>query len=206
MIYLFLTFIAFLLVFVLTEVCIKWLQLNSDLTRKIAHIISGIITFFTPFYLTKWEIFSIGIIFSLLLILTKRFKLIPSIHSVQRKTLGEIYFPLSIAISALLFLPSDVIAFQFGILILGISDAVAALVGVPFGKHSYKILGNKKSLEGSLVFFITACLIILGLVGNFNFNFLIIVLLLTIAEFLLVFGLDNLILPVLAGYLLTVLK
>jgi len=204
--YLLLTFFAFLLVFVLTEVCTKWLQLNSDLTRKIAHIISGIITFFTPFYLTKWEIFSIGIIFFFLLILTKRFKLIPSIHSVQRKTLGEMYFPLAIAISALLFLPFDVIAFQFGILILGISDAVAALVGLRFGKHSYKILGNKKSLEGSLAFFITSCLIMLGLIGNFNYNFLFIVFLLTFVEFALVFGLDNLILPVLAGYLFTLLK
>lgn len=201
-----LTLIAFLIVFILTELCIKKLRLDPDFTRKIAHVVAGIITFFTPYYLTRWEIVSIGVIFSIVLIFTKAFKLIPSIHSVQRKTLGEIYFPLGIALSAFLFLPNQMIAFQFGILVLGISDAVAALVGIPLGKHVYKILGNKKSLEGSVAFLIATCLILAIFAGSFNLTFLGIGILLTLVEFLLVFGLDNLILPVLSAYLLTVLK
>jgi phytol kinase len=187
------------------ETCVKKLHFNPDVTRKIAHTIAGFITIFTPYYLTKWEIFFIGIIFSIILTFTKIFKLIPSIHSVQRKTLGEIFFPLGIALSAIIFLPSNTVAFQCGILVLAVSDALAAIIGIKFGKHVFNIFGNKKSLEGSIAFFITTGLILLGFDVDFV-HILIVSLLLTIVEFFLVFGLDNLILPILSAYILTIIN
>ena len=39
--------------------------------------------------------------------------------------------------------------------VLAVSDPFAALIGIPFGKHTYKILDEKRSYEGS-----TACLLI----------------------------------------------
>jgi phytol kinase len=200
-----LTLFLFFLTFILTEFCIKKLGWNGDITRKIAHILASLITFSTPYYLTKGEIVSMGILFSILMIITKSFGLIPSIHTVERKTLGEIYFPIGIALSAFIFLPDHILAFQCGMLVLGISDAMASLVGIPYGKHIYKIFGNKKSLEGSLSFFISTCIILGIFLGRFDGVVVINAGVLTVLEFFLVFGLDNLLLPLVTAYILTMI-
>ncbi len=67
---------------------------------------------------------------------------------------GASYVLLSAAISVFLF-PKILFLTAFGILI--ISDSTAALIGRKFGKH--KLL--KKSLEGTLAFFVSAIIVVL---------------------------------------------
>ena len=85
---------------------------------------------------------------------------------------------------------------------MGISDAVAGVVGEKIGKHSVRIFNNTKSLEGSAVFFVTSLAITVFFVVAPAHQILFIVAVLTAAELLLVYGLDNLMLPILGGYLL----
>ncbi len=83
---------------------------------------------------------------------------------------------------------------------LGFSDALASLVGSRFGKHHFLIINNKKTFEGSTAFFFTTILILffLGIFGTLG---VILSLLLTLFEAVLVFGLDNLVVPVIAALL-----
>ncbi|MBD2459431.1 hypothetical protein H6G89_00095 [Oscillatoria sp. FACHB-1407] len=74
---------------------------------------------------------------------------------VKRRSLGEIYFPISVA---LLFALSDgdPLLFCIPMLILTLADAVAAVVGVHYGKLRYAATDGQKSAEGSITFFMLA--------------------------------------------------
>lgn len=196
---------VFLLIFISVEAVSRRYKTSLEITRKIAHILSGLLTFFSAFFLTKLEIIGISIFFVVLLLLTKYFNLIKGIHGVQRKTFGEIFFPLGNILCAVFFLPHDVSAFQFGVLTVAVSDALAALVGVRFGKHTVSICGHQKSLEGSSTFFVTNMLMLTYLYKGFDVKTIVIPAVLTASELLLVLGLDNLVLPSLAAYMFSVL-
>jgi|SRR3989344_7239485 len=195
----------FFVLFGLIEILQRWKKIKHELTRKLTHVFSGIIIFFLPNFLTAKEIVLLAAVFAIFLGISKYFGLLSSIHKIDRKTLGEVYFPLGIGISAFFFLPSHVLAFQFGILVLTFADSLAGIIGETFGKHKIAFLANKKSLEGTSAFFITTFLIICFF-GFLRPPFLVLpaltaTILLTLVEMLLFAGLDNLFLPILATYI-----
>ncbi|ADT84917.1 diacylglycerol/polyprenol kinase family protein [Thermococcus barophilus] len=77
----------------------------------------------------------------------------------ERRSIGaHIYFALA-AFVIVYFFPRDIAIGSIAVATLG--DAVAAIIGKPFGKHRFK---NGKSLEGSLAYFVTALLILSSLI------------------------------------------
>lgn len=179
----------------------------DNLNRKIIHIISAVFICFFPYFLSVGQIVALSLIFVFIFSISKFLGFLPIINKVKRVSLGEIFYPLGVMISALIFLPDDNIrAFQFGILILGFSDAAANIFGDLFGYHRINFPWSKKSIEGSLAFFIVSLVIVCIFSGsNFDVlnlnNYFLLALILTVIEFLLFFGLDNLILPALASSL-----
>ena len=147
----------------------------------------------------------VSIIFAVVLLVGRRYGIFSAIHSVERDTFGEVFLPLGVAFSALLFLPHSMGAFQFGVFVMGISDALAGLAGERFGRHHIKFLSNRKSLEGSLVFFLSSLILTFLFVQGFDYRILVIPLILTGVEFFLEYGLDNLILPIAGAYLIQAL-
>lgn len=88
------------------------------------------------------------------------------------------------------------------ILIVGLSDAVAALVGRKIG---FTRIGDK-SLEGSFAFFIVTLIILFAYTGTPIINGLTVAFLCTIIELVLPKWLnDNLMIPISAGLLITVI-
>ncbi len=199
------TISIFLILFGLVETLQKLSKIKHALTRKIAHMFSGIIVFFLPYFLSSKEIIILGLVFSALLGISKYLDLLPSIHKIDRKTLGEVYYPLGIATSAFFFLPNDVLAFQFGVLVLAFSDSLAGIVGDALGKHRISLLKNNKSLEGSSIFFLTTLLISIFISLKLKTAhlepLLVVSTLITLVELVLLFGLDNLLLPVVSSYI-----
>jgi dolichol kinase len=97
-------------------------------------------------------------------------------------------FPKEIAVAALL--------------ILSISDTLAALVGIPFGKHQFL----KKSLEGSSAFFLSTFVILsIFFPGALVFNILIAAIV-TLAEAYPMNLDDNFLIPILSGTLLSLVS
>ncbi len=74
-----------------------------------------------------------------------------SLHDVERLSWGEFCFPIAAAVAWSL-MPGDWIRFSLPILVLTVSDAVAALVGTWYGRIRYTTAGGRKSWEGSLGF------------------------------------------------------
>jgi phytol kinase len=131
--------------------------------------------------------------------------LLKSIHKVERKTWGEIYFPLGIAIMAWAFLPAHVRSYEMTVLIYGISDVLANLIGTYYGKHFYSVFSCKKSLEGSIAFFISIFIILLVFRTSLPMAALI-SLVTTLVEGLSPFGSDNLTIPIALSALLTFIR
>ncbi|MCA9331010.1 phosphatidate cytidylyltransferase, partial [Candidatus Saccharibacteria bacterium] len=135
--------------------------------------------------------------------------LFPSIHGVRRLTLGEIYYPLSLAIVAWRF--PDPTIYSYAILVLALSDGFAAVIGMHVGKHFYRVLGGQKSIEGSATCWVITLVLTaatLAMTGQ-ALPALIVASLgsattITATEAILTGGLDNLALPLIAAILLSV--
>lgn len=81
----------------------------------------------------------------------------------EKRGIGaHIYFTLAVLI-IICFFPEDIAIGSIAVATLG--DAIAAVIGKPFGKHRFK---NGKSIEGSLAYFLTALLILTPLMGVFH--------------------------------------
>lgn len=133
----------------------------------------------------------------------------------SKNDLGTVYFALSLLILALITFKNSEFSYigALGILVMGYGDGFAAIVGIKYGKHKFKVLGNSKSLEGSLAMFIfsfTVSLFILYIFNPINIILfsLILALISTILEAFSPYGLDNLTVPLgtsLLYYLLIIL-
>jgi dolichol kinase len=200
--------LVFLIIFIAVELIQRRTKMDHEYSRKLAHFLSGLAAFLMPYFLSRNAIVGLAVFFVLFLMATRFWGLFPSIHKVGRRTLGEVYFPAGIGLVAYFFLPSNLIAFQFGALVLGLSDAIGGLVGFILSSRKTKLFGNK-SVEGTAAFFFTTFLIFLLFISSqASVNFLsgiLLALIITLIELALSAGLDNLLLPVLSALFLKLL-
>ena len=194
--------IVFIVLFVLLEIVKKISNIPCEYSRKIAHIFSAVVIVFLPYFLDKVQLIFLAVFFIILLLISKKAQILKSIHSVERKTWGEIFLPAGSIIAALLFLPANLAAFQFGILVMGISDGLGGIIGLQLGKHQITWLRNGKTWEGTLTFFIITFALFILYFTSPMLGGLVIAFLLTLLEAVLNRGLDNLLIPIVAGYLI----
>ncbi|AFK22725.1 diacylglycerol/polyprenol kinase family protein [Pyrococcus sp. ST04] len=78
----------------------------------------------------------------------------------EKRNIGaHIYFTIA-ALLIVFFFPKEVAIGSIAVATLG--DAMAAIIGKPFGRHRFK---NGKSIEGSLAYFLTGLAILTPLIG-----------------------------------------
>lgn len=184
------------------EIVKRQLLLSANVTRKVTHIGAALIAAASPLFLSPIVIILSCIFFAGMLFFGRHSVLFSSIQDVKRNTLGAVFLPLGEAISAIAFLPQGIREFQFGVLVMGISDALAGLIGERFGKHQVTILGTRKSIEGSLAFFLSTLFITFLFFPMLGYPLILIPLLLTFVELVLGNGFDNLALPIIGALLL----
>jgi phytol kinase len=184
----------------IVEVLKRRFSIPTSFTRRILHAGTASVAAIAPIFVSQKEIILVSIIFAAALLIGRRYAVFSAIHSVERNTFGEAFLPLGVALTALLFLPQSLAAFQFGILVMGIADALAGFVGEKFGRHTILFFGHKKSIEGSATFFLTSMAISFLYFPVFNLRLFLVPALLTLVELCLVYGLDNLVLPVAGAY------
>ena len=145
----------------------KWLCPHPEILRKVMHVFMGLIAASFPLLFHEfWPVLILSLI-SLPALLFIRCGSAGSLqnvlHGVQRNSWGELLFPVAIA---LLFYLADgnAILYSLPILILALADAVAALIGVFYGRMKYTTLEGYKSIEGSVSFlFVTFLVVHIGL-------------------------------------------
>ena len=133
---------------------------RPEWTRKMIHAGAGAVAIAFPFVLSSpFVVLGLTGAFGILMALGKRFGFLKSLHGVKRETSGTCYYPLAIL---LLFLVAHDRPWLYlsAVLVLGVSDTLAALVGSQYGVIRYRVDDAVRSLEGSLAFFVAAFLVV----------------------------------------------
>lgn len=165
---------SFLALFSVAELLYHYAKVYVEITRKIVHIGTGLITLSFPLVLTThWSVLILTVSFVAILGISKKFKLLKSINSISRISRGSVLYPIIIYLTYWIFtIFDDVLFFYLPIFILAICDPIAALTGKkwPFGK--YKIFKETKTLMGSMCFFISCLIIAMAFVIPLRENWL----------------------------------
>jgi phytol kinase len=200
----------------LGEVLRKALHLSQGFTRKFIHVAVGMISIPTVLWFSdlRWAIIP-PLAFILINYLDYRFGLIQAMMSSNRSNLGTVYFPISFAAILLLFWGNPLAGAEHPRLIVAAlmpltwGDALAAVVGERFGRRRYTVLGQTRSVEGSLVMFIASALATWLALGASPVTLPLALLVAagaTLAEALSPWGIDNLTVPAVSAIILALLK
>lgn len=150
---------AFLSLFGFAEILYHRYKVKAELTRKIVHVGTGLLTLLFPLMLSNhWWVLFLCASFALILLLSLKFHFLPSINAIDRESAGSLAYPVSVYAAFLFYDLYDkhLVYFYLPILILAISDPVAALVGKKWPWGEYKMGADKKTLAGSIGFLISA--------------------------------------------------
>lgn len=188
---------------------------HPEWVRKLMHVAGGLLALGLPFVFSEpAPVVFTCVIAALLLVTVRTSRTLRQgigavLGSVGRHSLGEVWFPISVAF---LFVASerDTLMYSIPLLILIFADAAAALVGTRYGQRRYSNGADTKTLEGSLAFFVVALaatglpLILFGWqpAGKVVVCALLLALTLTLVEAACRYGLDNLLVPIAGFYLL----
>lgn len=182
--------------------------IGNELARKSIHITHALIIGSWPFF-TNYKIVIAAEVFSFGMVLLARvFKLFGPLREVKRLSWGEFFFPLAVIIMALLE-PSQWL-FLAAVLHFGLADGFAAIIGHQLKIGQYSVMGHKKSVAGTSVFWLVSFAITSWFIyGHTSLETslfpmaLIIPTLTTLAENISPWGSDNFTVPLVALWLLS---
>ena len=201
---------GFLLLFAVAE---AWRALRNppvEWTRKLVHFVGGLIAVAFPWlFRWHWTVLALGGAFFLILWGTRRLGLLQSVHGVTRHSEGGLYYPVAIYVLFVIAAARPVF-YLISILALVVSDTVAAVLGSTYGRLGYTVQRDRRTVEGSVVFFLSTFLVChLPLLLLTNTPPLLSVLvglqlamLVTLFEGISIRGNDNLLVPLLTYFIL----
>jgi phytol kinase len=178
--------------------------LPAETTRRLVHIIGAGTTALFPLYLGLGDVVVLAIAFTLFLGWTRMRGSLASVHAVARPTLGAIVFPVGLLLAALVVWTRPA-AFSYAALVLAFADPAASVMGQRFGSLSWPVPGGRKSAFGTATFFAVACALGIAFALATGDGAIVAVAaaagVLALVEATLGYGLDNLVIPVVAGLL-----
>lgn len=211
--------IIILIVTVLSELIGLEGIINRELSRKLPHIIAGIIAAFSVVIIeSKLVLLVYGCLSIIVTYLLVQFDILKTIRESQSKSWGMFFLPVAYTFLILFLFPINKEIIFLSMILFGIADSAAAIVG-EFSTHNYFYLtSDRKSIIGSVIFFcITLFILILFFAGIIQFERLTNIffslndiiyfslatsLILTVIEAISSRGSDNFFIPVFAAILL----
>jgi dolichol kinase len=134
--------------------------LGAESTRKLAHVATTLVVLLLPVMIHHTaSALVLALAVGALIASLRRARRFSFIDDVERSHASEYAF---IAAIGLVFVLSrgDALLFRAPILVLGVSDALAAIVGTRWGRHRYVVRGATRSWEGSLAFAASAFVVL----------------------------------------------
>jgi phytol kinase len=199
-----------LLIFLAAEVWRRRSSPPAEWTRKAVHVSVGLVAACFPWlFHSPWTVLGLGVAFAALLWGTRRLGLLQSVHGVERRSRGDFYYVLAVFLLFVAARQRPVFYF-ISLLVLVVSDTLAALLGSAYGRWTYAVEADRRTLEGSAVFFLATLLAVhvpLLLLTRIDRAASVLIslqlaLLVTCFEAISLGGNDNLIVPLATGYLL----
>jgi uncharacterized protein (TIGR00297 family) len=225
--FLLLSLIGFFLV--LGELLTRKFSVSPLVVRKIMHLSMGVVTFFMPSYFhSNFYPAVTALLFVVVGALSLKVSFFKSLHGEPVESTndeeagpvvsyGPILFPLAFLLLVLVLWDRHIWILQVAMLVMGVGDALAALVGkASGGEHIEHLTRSPKTVAGSLAMFVSSLVIISVSLFLFQNTFtgglaaqpiwallslaLLLALLATSTEALLSSGFDNLFIPASIAY------
>ena len=136
-------------------------DINGEIKRKLFHMSMGLVMLTFPYiFHSVVSVGVLGVLALIVLLALKHTKLKNSLgtilYSVDRESLGEIFFVISV-FTIFSLSKGDKVLYSVPILVLTFADSIAALIGKNYGKKNIAELNeDAKSIEGSFMFFMVA--------------------------------------------------
>ena len=182
---------------------------QREWSRKVVHIGTGpVVLLAWGLGIARWVALPAAIAVTVATALNHRFRVLPAVEDVDRHSYGTVAYGASIAILLALFWPQQPLAVAAGVLVMAIGDGLAGLVGPQLRSPRWRVLGQGKSLAGTLAMGGGALvvLVLLQLIAQSQGmaapgwpQLIAIALLATALEQGSSFGIDNLTVPLSAG-------
>jgi phytol kinase len=151
---------AFLTLFGALKLYTRFASPHPEAARKLLHAGSGLLTLSFPFVFNeRWPVLLLTGATAILIAMIKfspwwHRRLGSVVDGAPRTTLGEIYFPIAVAIVFWLSFGQTPLLFVIPVLVLTLADATGAVIGLRYGLSHY--VGASKTFEGSAAFVVVA--------------------------------------------------
>jgi len=154
----------------LADFLLKLLKVHPHTTRRIVHILVGILVCFSPlFFQESLPVVTLAGLFILINYSGIRFGLLKGIHETDRVSYGTVYFPISFLVLVLWFWYKDPAILLTAMLIMTFGDPIASWVGESRKNPiTFRIWTDKKSLQGSTAMFLVAFFV--AVAGMYGFR------------------------------------
>ncbi len=142
-----------------TRVALGW---PPEVNRKLVHILTGVLIFFTPFFFqSNRPLIWMAVIFIVVNYMGVRSGKLKGMHDTQRRSYGTVFYPMTFLLLVMTCWQSHKAVLMLSMLILALADAAAAIMGENLKHpHEFYLGRDKKSWEGSTVMFITTFAIV----------------------------------------------
>ena len=190
------------IVLLVSFLCKKYFLNQEELSRKIIHIGTGpVILLAWLFEIPKNIAFFCASMITIALGINYQYRLLPAIEDIERKSFGTIAYGISITVLLLLFWPHYASSISIGVLSMAFGDGLAGLIGRSIDSPKWSILGQTKSLIGTLTMgsVVAITISIISSTNNLGIEPLEIIVITLVATFLeqiSPWGIDNLTVPI----------
>jgi dolichol kinase len=191
-------------ILLLSEILAQRKILSGDLRRQFVHIAAGSFIAFWPWLVSFTTIAWLGAVMLAVVLLNRRKKLADFYTNIERKSYGDICYALAIIATALM--TDEKAFFALGMLTMALADGLANIIGQRYGKNwRYKFAGHTKTVLGSMTVWMVSMLVLgVGLllardaVDYSAYTTLLIAVppVLVLVENIALWGLDNLLVPI----------
>ncbi len=188
----------------------RWPE-QREWSRKVVHIGTGPVVLLAWWLgINRWVALPAALLVTLITALNHRFRLLPAVEDVDRHSYGTVAYGASISVLLGLFWPTQPLAVAAGVLVMAMGDGLAGLIGPQLHSPRWRLLGQGKSLAGTLAMALSATGVLAllawagqpaGLQTPALPNLLLIALIATALEQCSLFGIDNLSVPITTGLL-----
>lgn len=136
-----------------------WRRLGGaepEWTRKLVHVGMGLVAATFPWLLPNpWSVALLCGSFAVLMTWSRAAGVFLSVDGIARRSFGGTCYPIGV-LAVFLIGHDQPAVYVASVLVLAVSDPLAALVGRAHGRHRYHAGPDSKSLEGSAAFFASA--------------------------------------------------
>ncbi len=142
---------------------VRWPN-QRELSRKIVHIGTG------PVIPLAWWLgipsdwaIPMAILITIVILINHRWRLLPAIEDVERRSYGTVAYALTITLLLIFFWPENAAAVCSGVLVMAFGDGLAGLIGRKVRSPNWLIWGQRKSIAGTLTMAVITLIILFTL-------------------------------------------